>query len=144
MAFTTKSWYDDCYVSVAASAGAEVQLCSKTTSLSISGGNFDIEGIDTFCGKITRVGTKEDIEISFDGVPVSNQDFDWIFNGVSNTATSITTSATNLYRVSMLWTTQTGVTAATQAITGSNEAFRRIYAEDYCTGDEYNMDAGEN
>jgi hypothetical protein len=144
MAFSQKAWYDDCYISVCALAGSEVQLCSKTTSLSVSGGNFDIEGINTFCGKVTRVGSKEDIEISFDGIPVSNQDFDWIFHGASNTATSITTSSTVKYRVSMLWTNQTGVTAATQAITGSNEAYRRIYADAYCTGVEYNMDAGEN
>jgi hypothetical protein len=44
----------------------------------------------------------------------------------------------------MLWTDKTGVTSATEAITGSNEeAYRRIYAGAYCTSVEYNMDAGE-
>lgn len=144
MAFNTKTWYEDCYISVSPINGSEVQLCSKTTNLSISGGDFDIEGIDTFCGKVTRVGTKNDIEISMDAIPVSTQDLDWIYHGVTSSATSITSSSVVKNRVTFLWTDQTGITAATQAINTSSEAFRRIYAEAYCTSLEYNMDAGEN
>lgn len=144
MAFNTKAWYEDCYISVSPVNGSEVQLCSKTTNLSISGGDFDIEGIDTFCGKVTRVGRKNDIEISMDSIPVSTQDLDWIYHGVTSSATSITSSATVKNRVTFLWTDKTGVTAATQLITSGAEAFRRIYAEAYCTSLEYNMDAGEN
>lgn len=144
MAFSNKAWFEDCFISVSPIGGSEVQMCTKTTNLSITGGNFDIEGIDTFCGKVTRVGSHEDIEISFDGIPVSNQDFDWIFHGTSATGNTITSSTVTRYRSTFLWTDQTGITAATQAINTASEAYRRIYAESYCTGLEYNMDAGEN
>jgi len=142
MAYSTKAWYDKCYISVAPNTGSEVQLRAKTTSLSITGGGFDIEGLDTFGGKVTRVGTKDDIEISFDGIPVSAQDYDWIYHGYASTTNSITSSTTKKHRVTILWTDQSGVTAATQAISSSSEAYRRIYAEAYCTGIEVNMDAG--
>lgn len=139
----TKAWYEDCYISVSQVGGAEVNICSKTTNLSISGGDFDIESIDTFCGKVTRVGTKKDIEISLDGIPVSVQDFDWLYHGATSSATAITSSANVKNRVIFLWTNQTGITSAAEAITTGSEAFRRIYAESYCTSLEYNMDAGE-
>ena len=144
MAFSTKAWYEDCYVSVAPVGGSEVQLCTKTTSMSISGGNFDIEGVNTFCGKITKLNPKEDIEISFEGLPVSVQDFDWIYHGVSATSTAITSSTAVKYRVSLLWTDQVGITSAVQAINTSSEAYRRLYADAYCTGVEYSMDAQDN
>jgi hypothetical protein len=142
--FNAKTWYEDAYISVSQVGGSEVQMCSKTTTMEISGGNRDIEGINTFCGEVTRVTAQDDIEISFDGIPVSNADFDWIFHGVSNTSTSITTSTAVKERVTMLWTDQTGITAAGQAILTASEAYRRIYAESYCTKLEYSMDAGEH
>ena len=143
MAMTNKAWYDKAFISVSAEAGSEVQLRAKTTTLSISGGDYDIEGLDTFGGKIKRVGTREDLEISFDGIPTSNQDFDWMFHGVSNTATSITTSTVADYRLCLLWTDQTGVTNAAQAIVTASEAYREIYAEANLISLEKNMDAGE-
>lgn len=146
MAFNTsvEAWYDEVYVSVSRVGGSEVELCSRTNSLSVSGGGFDVESIQTFCGKIARVGTRDDLEISFDGVPLSTQDFDWAFHGVSPTSNTITSSDEIKHRVTLLWTDQTGVTAATQAITTASTAYRQIYAEAYCTELEYNMDAGEN
>lgn len=144
MAYVTKTWYENAYVSVAQVAGSEVQMCTKTTTLEISGGNRDVEGISTFCGEVTRVTDQEDIEISFDGIPVSNADFDWIFHGVNATTTAITTSTAVQERVTFLWTDQTGITAATQAILTASEAYRRIYAGAYCTTLEYSMDAGEH
>jgi len=144
MALTeNKVWYDKVFISVSKkNSGTEVQL-RKTTSLSITGGNFDIESIDTFSGKVKRVGSREDIEISFDGVPTDVQTFDWIFHGRSNSVTSITSSSVEDFRITILWTDQTGVTSATQAISTSSEAYRQIYAEANCTSLEYNMDAGE-
>lgn len=145
MAITTnESWYDHTYISVAVESGSEVQLRSKTTSLNITGGNFDIEGVDTFGGKIKRVGSREDLEIAFDGIPVSLQDFDWIFHGVSNTATSITSSSVADYRVTLLWTDQTGITSAAQAITTASEAYREIYAECNLVSLEKSQSANEN
>ena len=151
MAFEQKAWYDKAFISVSPVGGNEYELRAKTTSLSISGGNFDIEGIETFGGKVTRVGTREDIEISFDGIPVSTQDYDWIFHGLnSNTSGwangtgSIDSWTEKKFRVSVLWTNQSGVTGATQAITGTNEAYRQVYAEAYCTNVENSMDAGEH
>lgn len=143
MTFVEKAWYNRAYISVSPVAGSEVELRSKTTTLNVSGGDFDIEGIETFGGKVTRVGTREDIEISFEGIPVSVQDFDWMFHGVSNTSTSITSWTEKKNRVTILWTNETGLTSAAQAIATSSEAYRQIYAEAYCTSVETAMDAGE-
>jgi len=144
MALNKKAWYDKAYVCVSAESGSEVQLRAKTTSLNITGGNFDIESIDTFGGQIKRIGRRDDFEISFDGVVTSLQDFDWMFHGVSNTATSITTSAVSDYRLCLLWTDQSGVTDAAQAITTSAEGYREIYAEANMVSCEKTMDAGEH
>ena len=141
---TNESWYDHTYISVAAEGGSEIQLRSKTTSLNITGGNFDIEGVDTFGGKIKRVGSREDLEVSFDGIPVSLQDFDWIFHGASDTATSITSSSISDYRVTLLWTDQTSVTNAACAITTASEAYREIYAECNLVSLEKSQNADEN
>ncbi len=146
MALTqNEAWYSKAYISVTAESGSEVQLRAKTTSLGVSGGNFDIESIDTFSGKIKKIGTREDFEISFDGIPISHQDFDWIFHGLTtNTATSITSSAVLDYRVTMLWTDETGITAAGQTIATASEAYREMYAECNLVSLEKNMDAGEH
>ena len=144
MALNKKAWYDKAYVCVSAESGSEVQLRAKTTSLNITGGNFDIESVDTFGGQIKRIGRRDDFEISFDGVVTSLQDFDWMFHGVSNTATSITTSAVSDYRLCLLWTDQSGVTDAAQAITTSAEGYREIYAEANMVSCEKTMDAGEH
>ncbi|MBE3092806.1 MAG: hypothetical protein IMZ51_04010 [Chloroflexi bacterium] len=152
MVFSQKAWYDDCFISIEALSGTEVQLTTKTTALGITGGGFDIEGIETFGGKITRVGSRDDIEISFDGIPASHADFDWIFAGQTTstqsaiTGAAITSSTTTKYRLAFLWTNFTGsvTSAAKQAITGSTEAYRRVYADTYCTSLETSMDAGDN
>ena len=144
MALNTKAWYDKAYVSVAALAGSEVQLRTKTTSLNVTGGSYDTESIDTFGGSIKRVGRRDDFEISFDGVLTSLQDFDWMFHGVSNTASSITSSAVVDYRICLLWTDQTGITSAAQAITTSAEGYREIYCAANLISCEKTMDAGEH
>ena len=145
MALNKKAWYDKAYISVSAEDGNEVQLRAKTTSLNITGGNFDIESIDTFGGQIKRIGRRDDFEISFDGVATSNQDFDWIFHGKTvETDTSITSSSVIDYRICLLWTDQTGVTDASQSITTSSEAYREIYAETNMISCEKTMDAGEH
>lgn len=139
-----KVWYDKAFVSVSPVGGSEVEMRSFTTSFSVEGGDFDIEGLETFGGKITRVGSKNDIELSFETIPAGTRDQDWIFHGATSSATSITSSATVKYRVTALWTDQTGVTAATQAINTSSEAYRQIYSEAYCISANYSMDAGEH
>ncbi len=146
MALTTnEAWYNKAYISVTALAGSEIQLRAKTTSLGISGGNFDIESIDTFSGKIKKVGTREDFEITFDGIPISHQDFDWIFHGLTtNTATSITSSTVRDYRVTMLWTDETGITTAGQAIATASEGYREQYSDCNLVSLEKNMDAGDH
>jgi len=146
MALTNnKAWYDKAFVSVTKKdSGTEVQLRTKTTSLNVTGGNFDIEGLETFGGKVKRVGSREDLEVSFDGIPTSLQDFDWIFHGTSETGTSITSSSVEQYRVSMLWTDQAGVTSATQAINTASEAYREMYANANLISLEKSMNAGEH
>jgi len=145
MAIQKNAWYDKAYICVSAESGTEKQLRAKTTSLGVSGGNFDIEGIETFGGKIKKVGSREDFEISFDGIPTSQQDFDWMFHGLTtNTATSITSSTVIDYRVTMLWTNESGITSAAQAIATTSEAYRESYAECNLVSLEKNMDAGEH
>jgi len=140
-----KAWYDKAFISVSKKGTAtEVQLRTKTTSIGISRGCFDIESMETFGGKIKRQTTRDDLEISFDGIPTSLQDFDWAFHGASNTATSITSSSIEEYRVTMLWTDDTSITSATAAISTANEAYREIYANCNMTSLEKNMDAGEH
>ena len=142
MGLNTKAWYNKAYISVSVESGSEVQLRAKTTSLRISGGSFDIEGIETFGGKIKRVGSREDLEVGFDGIVTSHQDFDWIFHGLtSSTSNSITSSNIRDYRVCILWTDQSGVTSAAQAITTASEGYREIYAEANMISLEKSMDA---
>ena len=150
MTMSTKAWYSTAYVSIQALSGTEYQLQTKTTSFSQTGGAPDIEGIDTFGGIVTRLTSNEDIEISFEGIPTSHADFDWIKAGqTASTAfgTSgaiITTSTSRKYRVTLLWTDQSAPTsAAIQAITSTNEAYRKSWADCYCTGIETSMDAGD-
>jgi hypothetical protein len=147
-----KAWYDKAFVSISALSGAEIALQAKTTTLSISGGSYDVEGIETFGGRVTRVGTRDDIEVSFDGIPTSHADFDWIFAGqtastaFSTSGSAITTSTDDRkYRLIFLWTNQTltAVTSANQAITGTAEAYKRAFADCYLTSLEANMDAGD-
>jgi len=152
MTMSQKAWYEDCFISIEALSGTEVQLQTKTTALKMTGGGFDIEGITTFGGKITRVGSRDDIEISFDGIVASHADFDWIFAGQTTSTQSgltggaITSSTTTKYRLAFLWTNYTGsiTSAAKQVLSGSTEAYRRVYADAYCTSLEPSMDAGEN
>ncbi len=150
MTMSQKAWYDKAFVSIEALNGTEVQLTSKTTTMKMTGGGFDIEGIETFGGKVTRVGSRDDIEIGFDGIPSSHADFDWIFAGQTTstqsglTGAAITSSTTRKYRLTFLWSNYTGsiTSAAKQSFSGSTEAYRRVYAETYCTSLETNMDAG--
>jgi|3_EtaG_2_1085321.scaffolds.fasta_scaffold05201_5 hypothetical protein len=145
MAFQTEAWHDKAFVSVSPIGGSEVEMRTKTTSFAASGGNFDIEGLDTFGGKITSIGTKEDIDLSFDTIPVAVSDTDWIFSGATSSATSITSSTVTRYRVAILWTNDTSITSGAEAVGTSSEAYRQIYAETYCVeGMESNFNAGEN
>jgi len=145
MALTNnKAWYDKAFVSVSVAGGSEVQLRAKTNTMNIAGGGFDIESMETFGGKIKRQTTRDDFEIGFDGIPTSLQDFDWIFHGASDTAASITSSSVSDYRVTILWTDETGITAATQAIATASEAYREFYAGCNMTSLEKSMTAGEH
>lgn len=140
----TKAWYDKAFVSISEEGGTENQLRAKTTSLNVTGGNFDIESIETFGGKVKRIGSREDFEISFDGIPTSLQDFDWMFHGGAATDVSITTSTISDFRVCLLWTDETGITDAKQAIATASEAYREYYAECNLVSLEKSMDAGEH
>lgn len=144
MAMDKKAWYDKAFISVTQKSGSDIQIRAKTTNLRISGGNYDIEGLETFGGKVKRVGTREDFEIRLDGIPVSQQDFDWIFHGGNSTASSITSSTVKDYRLAFLWTDQTGITSANQAITTSSEGYREMYVGLNCVSLEKEMDAGEH
>jgi len=152
MAMSQKVWKRTAFVSIAALSGNEVILQSKTTSLGWSGGFGDVEGIDVFSGKITSLGSAEDIEVTLDGIPVSHADFDWIAAGQTasgafgSSGVSITSSTEERkYRVTFLWTNKTGtLTASTSPITGSNEAYRRSWADCYLTSLEGSHDAGDN
>jgi len=140
---TNKAWYERAFVSISQVGGSEVEARSFTTSMSVSGGGFDTENLETFGGQLTRTGSRDEFEISFDAVPASVRDFDWLAHGQNPTSTSITSSSKPKTRVTLLWTDKTAATSAAEAIASGSEAYRQIYSELYCTGVEYNMDAGE-
>ena len=152
MTMNTKSWYGKAFISVESLNGVEAQLQTKTTSLKVTGGGFEIEGVETFGGTVNRVGTRDDMEISFDGLAASHADFDWIFAGQTSstqsglTGAAITTSTITPYRVTFLWTNYTGsvTSAAKQAFSGSTECYRKSYANAYCNNLETDMDAGDH
>lgn len=151
MAMSQKAWYDKAFVSISAASGSEVTMQANTTTFSVTGGNSDVEGIETFGGKIARVASRDDIEVSFDGIPVSIREFDWLFQGQTSQASatgsvSLSTSTISTpYRVTILWTnyTASNITAATTPVTGTAEAYRLAYANAYCTALEKSMDAGD-
>lgn len=144
MAMQTQIWTNQPYISISRVGGSEMQFRSRTSSLNITGDNFDIEGLETFGGKVTRLGTREDIEISMDIFPLSAQksDFDALFYGYTGSTATITSSAKKKHRICLLWTNQS-VTSGTAAIDTGSEAYRKIYAEGYITSMENSQDAGE-
>jgi len=137
-------WFDHTYIEVVAEDGTGVQLRTKTTSLNMSGGNFDMESNETFGGAVKRYGAREDYEIGFEGIVSSHQDFDWIFHGANTTDASITSSSVVDYRVTLLWTDEASITAASQAITTASEASREYYAECNMVSLEKSQNVGEN
>ncbi|MHA1383227.1 MAG: hypothetical protein ACTSR3_05680 [Candidatus Helarchaeota archaeon] len=139
-----QGWFDHTYIEFVAESGTAVQMRTKTTSINITGANFDMESNETFGGAIKRYGAREDFEISFDGIVTSHQDFDWVFHGANQTDTSITSSSIKDYRVTLLWTDQTGITAASQAIDTASEAYREYYAECNMVSLEKSQNVGEN
>jgi hypothetical protein len=144
---TNKAWFDKAFVGIALKGSNDVEARAFTNSLSISGGSTDLDTLEVFSGKIAKPQAREDFEISFDAIPASTQDLDWIFHGTTSTANSITSfNSSAKHRVTLLWTDATGITAASMTIgtAGSFEAYRKSYAELLCTSLEYNMDAGEH
>jgi len=142
---TQQIWMKQPYVSIARIDGNEMQFRSRTSTLNITGDNFDIEGIETFGGKVTRIGSREDIEISMDIFPLSAEhtDFDALFYGHTGSSSIITASDQLKYRICLLWTNESGITSGAEAIASGSDAYRRIYAEGYITNMEVSQDAGE-
>jgi len=140
---TNKAWFEKAFVSIAQKNGAEVECRSFTSSFSRSGGGIKYDSVEVFGGKLSKPTNREDFEISFDAIPASTRDLDWIFHGASSTTTTISSNAAAYYRVTLLWTDQTGITSAAQALTTVGEAYRQSYAEGICTALDYSMDAGE-
>ncbi len=146
--YLNKAWYTKAFVSIQALNGGESQLQSRTTTLKVTGGGFDLESLDVFSGKLSKIGSRDTLKISFEGIPVSPEDFDWIGAGkTSSTVSTITSSTVTPYRITFLWTDYTGsiTSAALQSISTSGvEAYRKSYAEAYCTTPpEISMDAGD-
>jgi len=137
-------WFDHTYIEVVSESGTPIQLRSKTTSLNITGGNFDMESVETFGGAVKRYGAREDYEISFEGIVSSHQDFDWIFHGQTQTDASITSSAILDYRIALLWTDEADITGAAQAIATASEAYREYYANCNMVSLEKSQNVGEN
>jgi len=64
-----EGWFERCFVSITQIGGSEVEARTFTTNLSISGGNFDTESLETFGGTITRTQPYEDVEVTLEGIP---------------------------------------------------------------------------
>jgi len=139
-----KAWFEKMFLSVSEKGASEIQLMAFTNSFSTSGGSPEFSSLEVFGGKIPKAGSRGDWTLNFDGIPATTRDFDWIFHGVTASSTAITTSDSKDYRVTLLWSDETGITSAIQAIATSSEAYRRSYAECKCTQLDYNMDAGEH
>ena len=138
-----EGWFERCFVSITQIGRTEVEARTFTTNLSISGGNFDTDSLETFGGTITRTQPYEDVEVTLEGIPASTRDFDWLAHGVDPTTETITSSTKIKNRVSFLWTDLTTATSGVQAIASGSEGYRQVYADLYCTGVEYEMGAGE-
>jgi len=136
-------WFERCFISISQVDGDDVEARTFTNNLTINGGNFDTESLETFGGTITRTNSYEDIELQIEGIPASTRDFDWLAHGVAPTSETITSSTKVKTRVAFLWTDLSTATSGVQAIPSGSEGYRQIYAEEYCTGVEYSMTAGE-
>lgn len=139
-------WMKQPYVSISRVGGTEMQFRSRSSSLRITGDNFDIEGVETFGGKVTRIGSREDIEITMDIFPISAEkdDFDALFYGHTGSSAIITSSDQLKHRICLLWTNESGITSGAEAIASGSDGYRRIYAEGYITNMEPSQDAGED
>jgi len=138
------AWSEKALVSITKIGGTDVEFCTKTTSIDISGGGQDTETVRTFCGDITRLNPQEPFEISLDVVPVYADDFDSIYFGGTDTTQPLEFTAgtsRDKYRVVILWTTDTTVTSATAATTAGEEAYRLIFAECYAVSFDKTYDA---
>ncbi len=142
---TQQIWTKQPYISISRVDGSEMQFRARTQNINVSGGGFDIEGIETFGGKVTRVGSEDDIEITADIFPVSAEstDFDALYHGHTGSSATITSSSHVKHRICILWTNESGVTSGAQSISSGSDALRYIYAEGYITNIEQSQDAGE-
>jgi len=137
-------WMKQPYISISRVGGDEMQFRSRSSTLNITGDNFDIEGKETFGGKVTTIGTREDIVVSMDIFPISaeSDDFDALFYGHTGSNSIITSSAQLKHRICLLWTNESNVTSGAQAISSGSDGYRRIYSEGYITNMEPSQDAG--
>lgn len=138
-------WTKNPYVSISYVDGSEMQFRARTSNINVSGGNFNIEGIETFGGKVTQVGTREDVEVSMDIFPVSaeSSDYDALFHGHTGGTATISSWDEKKVRLCVLWTDESGVTSGAQAISSGSDGYRHIYAEGYITDMETSQDADE-
>ena len=138
-------WMQHPYISISRVGGDEMQFRGRTNSLNITGDNFDIEGVETFGGTVTRIGSREDIEISMDMYPISaeSDDFDALFYGHTGSSSIITSSRQLKHRICLLWTDKSTATSGAQLIPSGSDGYRRVYADGYIINMEPSQDAGE-
>jgi hypothetical protein len=146
---TDKCWVTISKLSTGATTSTNVEYGAKTSDITIGGGNGDLDVIRVNTGDIEKLNRQDPFEISFDNiVPLYAYDFRQMKEGGAVTTGLYTTSAgtdRGQFRVAMLWTNQTGVTSAAQAITGSSTitAYRCVVRDARCTELEEKWAAGE-
>lgn len=137
-------WTEIAYVAVGDEDGNEYQFGTITDTIDISWGARDIESIATVsAGRVTKFIPEEVTEITLELFPIGissdgstpNGIHGW-FMGLAPSATSgVVTFSRKKFRVTLLWTTDTSVTDATDDIpsSGSESSLRFSFWNAYLT-----------
>jgi len=137
------SWKEVCKVDFAAQSGSNIQFQALTETIDIDLADKDIEGIALVNGgRVAKYVPQGDTEITLECYPVqagtSSGTIGYGFFGMfctedTSQPISITNDRTrNNYRLAILWTDSSAVTAASDAVNTGN-AFRFVAADGYLT-----------
>jgi len=132
---TTDIWLPErAHIEIQEIGGTFQNITADVENFSQSGGERELEEVFTFGGatKVKR-SRQANMQVELD-VVILNGKFDDAFLGTSSESDylkTITIATQEKYRVTILWTDDTDVWHATQAVPAGAEALRYSYAECY-------------